>query len=205
MSRLEDHRKGLQQLDDAHLIALKDEYETAVRQRQSITDLGDKLRDAKMNIRDRSKVLALKVEPEVFEGVSPLSGIAKKVGGIVEKLTTQVNQFVDAYEDHLDQLISEWEAEFALLRKTFDEFAKKYERKVDELTPEQRNLLESHRKVLEDTRALPELKLLQDTEKAELENLLTKLIESCNGVADALDGQTELRTKRVKSNERAIV
>ena len=197
VSRLEDLRAGLQQLDDAQLIALKDEYETAVRQRQSIEELGDKLREAKITIRDRSKVFALQVEPALFEGVSPLSGIANKTVGIVEKLTSRIIQFVDEYEDHLDQLITEWEVETELLQKTFGEFAQEYQQKVAELTPEQRNLLESHRKVLDDTSALPELKLLQDTEREEVENLLSSLIESCNRVAEALDDQTELRIEKV--------
>ena len=196
--RLEDLRAGLQQLDDAHLIALRDEYETAVRQRQAVADLMAQLQKARADSRTRGRELALQVDPGIFEGTSPLATVAATAADVVRALRANVDEFVEEYKERLKEVILDWEVKESELQTTFEQFTESYERRIGELTPEQRNLLESHRKVLEDTKALPELRTLRDQEKTEVQSLLTKLIETCNLVAHGLDAQTQLRTEKVE-------
>lgn len=197
VTRLEDLRSGLQELDDAQLITLRDEYETAVRQRQSVVDLVVKLREEKATLNDRGRMFMLELDPEIFDGVSPLTNIATKAASIVAELQTGVEGFMQVHEEHLDRAITECEGFSEQLQKTFNEFASDYEQRVVALTLEKRHLLESHQKVLEDTRALPDLRAQRDKERSEVENLLSRLIDSCNLVANVLDAQTDLRANKV--------
>lgn len=197
VKRLEDLRAGLQKLDDARLTELRDEYETAVRQRQASNELVDRLREAKKNVRERSRAFLLHLDGGVFAGKSPLSDVAKDAATIIEDLKEHVEEFVDGHHDRLESAISSAERYAGDLGRLFGEFAQGYESRVAELTPEQRNLLESHRKVLEDTRALPDLVSARDGVRAEVEELLSQLVSTCNAVADALDGQTQLRIEKV--------
>ena len=187
VSRLEDLRAGLQELDDAQLISLRDEYETAVRQRQAVAELVDNLREAKNEVRNRAVVFMLKVEPAVFEGESPLADIARKAAGIVEALQGYVDDFVDGHETQIESAIAEWQTYSTDAERAFGGFSKSYESSIAELSPKQRSLLESHRKVLQDTRALPELRILRDKEKLQVEELLTRLVDTCELVAKELD------------------
>ena len=191
-------RAGLQQLDDARLIALRDEYETAVRQRQAGGDLMAQLRNAKADIPGRGRDFAFQMEPSLFAGQSPLAAVAGRAAEVVEALRANVDEFVVKYERKLDEAISSWEGNLAELQQIFGRFTESYEQRIGELTVEQRNLLESHRKVLEDTRALPELTAQRDKERLELEKLLARLIDMCNRVALDLDAQTDLRTEKVE-------
>ena len=197
VSRLEDLRAGLQELDDARLIELRDEYETAVRQRQAAIELVAKLREARDNVRDRGGVFLLQLDPTMFDGTSPLADVAKNTAAIVVDLKGHVEEFVNVHEERLDGAILSAEGYSQELQRLFGEFATGYEAKVQDLSAEHTNLLESHRKVLEDTRALPELTALRGGVRAEVEMLLSQLLSTCLSVAEALDNQTKLRTERV--------
>ena len=202
VARLEDLRAGLQELDDARLIELRDEYETAARQRQAAIELVERLGEAKENVRDRGRTFLLQLDASVFAGTSPLADVAKHAAEIIEDLKEHVEQFVRGHEERLDGAISSAEGHSRELQRLFGEFANGYEEKVAQLSPEQRNLLESHRKVLEDTGALSELVSLRDLVRAEVEDLLSQLVSTCLSVADTLDSQTQLRTENVnKLNE----
>ena len=101
------------------------------------------------------------------------------------------------HEEQLDGEILSADGYSHELQRLFGEFASGYEAKVKQLSPDHRNLLESHRKVLEDTRALPEVVSLRDGVRAEVEELLSQLVSTCLSVADTLDKQTQLRTEKV--------
>ena len=204
VARLEDLRAGLQELDDAKLTELRDEYETAVRQRQAGIELVDRLRDAKENVRERGRTFLLQLDGSAFSGTSPLAHVAKDAAAIVEGLKVDVDEFVSGHESRLGGATSSAEEYARELQRLFGEFANGYEGKVSTLSPEQRNLLESHRKVLEDTRALPDLISLRERVRTEVEELLSQLVGTCNAVADALDNQTQLRTAKVAELNREL-
>ena len=198
VTRLEDLRAGLQELTDAKLIELRDSYETAVRQSDAIKEMVQMLRNSADTINDRSETFLVHTDPGVFEGDSPLSQFSQKAEDALANLKSHVNEFVDQHRARLQSTIDELEAQSPELRKTFDNFTQTYSDAIAELTPEQQRLLETHRKVMDDTRALPELQIKQKLEKSEVEKLLTSLIGICNDVANALDKQTQLRTEKVE-------
>ena len=198
VTRLEDLRAGLQELTDAKLIELRDSYETAVRQRAAIEDMVHMLRDSADTMNDRAETFLVHADSGVFEGDSPLSKFAQKAQDVLSNLKSHVNEFVDQHRARLESTIDELEAQSSDLRKTFDKFTQSYSNAIAKLTPQQQRLLETHRKVMDDTRALPELQTRQEMEKAAVEKLLTSLIGICNDVAKALDTQTQLRTEKVE-------
>ena len=197
VTRLEDLRAGLQELKDARLIELHNSYETAIRQHDAIEDLVRKLRDSKDAVNDRAKTFLVQADPSVFEGDSPLTEFAQKAADELAGLKSHVYEFVEQHRDQQQRAIDKLEAQASGLRQTFEYFKQTYASAIAALSPEQRLLLETHRKVMDDTRALPELRMRQKMEKVEIEKLLSSLIETCNQVADALDAQTQLRTEKV--------
>ena len=196
--RLEDLRAGLQELTDANLIKLRDSYETAVRQRGAIEEMTHTLRESMDTINNRAETFIAYADPGVFEGDSPLITFAQKAAYELENLKSHVNEFVDQHRARLQRIINELEAQSSDLQKTFDQFTQTYSDAIAQLSPDQQRLLATHQKVMDDTRKLPELQTKQKIEKAEVERLLTSLIETCNHVADALDAQTRLRTENVE-------
>ncbi|MDE3259830.1 MAG: AAA family ATPase [Gemmatimonadota bacterium] len=195
--RLEDLRAGLQELTDAKLVELRDSYQTAMRQRDAIADLTNKLRDSKDSIRERASGFMVSSDPSEFDGESPLAGFARKAAAAVTRQESHVGEFVVQHRERLEAIVEELEGYSSEIRKTFDEFTESYSRRIAELSPEQQRLLETHQKVMDDTKELPRLKGEEEREKAEVEKILNSLIEICDGVAEALDKQTHLRTEKV--------
>ena len=199
VTRLEDLRAGLQELTDAKLIELRDSYETAIRQRDAIEEMVHTLRESMDTMNDRAETFIVHADPGVFEGDSPLITFAQKAAGALVNLKSHVNVFVDQHRIRLQSTINELEAQSSDLQKTFDQFTQTYSEAIVQLSPDQQRLLETHRKVMDDTRTLPELQTRQRIEKAEIEKLLALLIDTCNHVANALDTQTQLRMEKVKN------
>ena len=196
--RLEDLRAGLQELTDAKLVELRDSYQTAIRQRDAIAELTNKLRDSKDNIRDRASGFLVSSDPSEFEGQSPLAEFARRAAEAVRKQKSHVDEFVELHREQLEAIVEELEGESSEVSKTFDQFTENYSRRIGELSQEQQRLLETHQKVMDDTKALPRLKAEEEREKGEVEKILSSLIEICEGVAEALDKQTSLRTEKVE-------
>ena len=197
VTRLEDLRSGLQELTDAKLIELRDSYQTAIRQRDAIEDLKHRLSQATEEMDVRAAGFLVLGDASVLEGESPLTEFAERTAQALEDHRSYVDEFVGEHRKRIKATVEELEAQSADLGRTFEEFTAEYSRRIGELTPEQRGLLDTHQKVMDDTRALPRLKAQQEREEAEVERILTSLVDICNGVADALDRQTELRTVRV--------
>ena len=199
VTRLEDLRAGLQELTDAKLIELRDTYETAIRQRDAIEEMVHTLRESMDTMNDRAETFIVDADPGVFEGDSPLITFAQKAASALANLKSHVNVFVDQHRTQLQSTINELKAQSSDLQRTFDQFTQTYSEAIAQLSPDQQRLLETHRKVMDDTRTLPELQTRQRIEKAEIEKLLALLIDTCNHVADALDTQTQLRTEKVEN------
>jgi DNA repair ATPase RecN len=187
----------LKELDDAQLIALRDSYEVAVRQREAIKELKRTLQEAANNIEARSEAFNVRAEASVFKGASPLSSFSEVAAETLSQLGGHLASFVDRHRDRLLAAAKDLEDKSAHLDQAFDEFAKTYTSSVRELQPDKQRLLESYRQVMEDTKALPRLHAEMATEKAEIDARLADLVAVCNGVADALDAQTSLREEKV--------
>ena len=197
IARLEDLRSGLQDLTDANLIDLQTKYEVAVRQNEAIEELKHKLRDGSTNIEARAEAFTVQAELSAFEGDSPVGEFALAARDALVGLKTDVDGFVKAQRTKLQKVAEELDARAPELEKAFTEFTQAYANSLSKLSPEQQRLLETHRQVMDDTRALPRLKSEMAAEKAEIEALLSDLVTVCNDVANALDAQTELREQKI--------
>jgi hypothetical protein len=79
----------------------------------------------------------------------------------------------------------------------FAEFLAEYTTKLETLSPDQRRLLETHRDVLEQTRALASLESELGVAKAEVLTQLLGLTALCDRLAQRLDERTALRQEAV--------
>ena len=196
VGRLRDLRSGLQQLTDAKLVELKDTYETATRQRDSIARLASWL--------EEHSDVALSWEtggfvPDVpsLPGSSPIEDFANLASKIVTDLRAYARTFASEHQARIAAYAGELAEQRAKMEEAFSRFADEYDAKVAELSDEQRRLLETHRQVLDQTRELPALEQNMEEERGRLESLLGTLVDSCRDVAGALDSQTDLRRDRV--------
>ena len=192
MGRLRDLRSGLRELTDADLVDLKDTYETAIRQRDSIAGLASWLAehsDAEPNWETAGFV------PDVpsLTGNSPIEEFACFATEIVTGLRSHAGVFAGENRARIVECAGALAERSREMEEAFSRFAAEYDAKVAELSNEHRRLLETHRQVLDQTRKLPTLEQKMEEERGRLENLLGTLSESCREVAGALDSQTALR------------
>ena len=196
-ARLRDMRSGLQELTESNLIALRDAYQVAMRQRSAIRQLPQRLRAVRASTDTRIESLSLRVESGELAGESPLAEFAQQALSTLTRIGSDVDRFGAAHREKLEGLADELEAKLPEVDKVFAQFTQSYTASVEELPPAKQKLLESHRQVLEDTRALPALQEKIAAEKSRINTLLVELIDACNAVADALDEQTQLRKEGV--------
>jgi chromosome segregation ATPase len=198
IERLEELRKGLQELKDGNLVALRDEYEAAMRHMDAVQSLRRTTQDTLGQIESRIGVLGAKVEKRAFEGSSPLSSFASDAYTRLNLVQSNLTTFAESHRQKLQELLELLDGLLPAMTPAFERFRIEYEKKISELAPEKRNLLESHRKVMEDTKALPRLCSDRDVKKGEVESVLSELITLCRQVADSLDSQTQLRRQKVE-------
>ena len=196
VARLNDLRSGLRELTDANLVDLKDTYETANRQRDSIAGLASWLTeqtDAEPNWETAGFV------PDVpsLTGNSPVEEFAGFATEIVTGLRSHARTFASEHRARIAAYAGKLAEKCREMEEAFSLFAAEYDAKVAELSDEQRRLLETHRQVLDQTRGLPALEQKMEEERSRLEGLLGTLAESCREVSGALDAQTALRRDRV--------
>ena len=196
VSLLQDRRSGLQELKDAKLVELKDTYEMATRQRDAIEKLASWLNERAKQEFNWQSVEAIPELPSL-EGISPVREFASQASKIMNGLRVHVTEFMEGHRNLVADYATELATSMPKLASAFDSFAVEYDEAVSALSDDQKRLLESHRQVLEQTSALPSLEQKMHEEQSRLEELLAKLSRLCDGVADALDKQTELRKLRV--------
>jgi len=197
VTRLDELRRGLQELTDGNLIAMRDQYETAIRHRDAVDQLHRAVESAYNDLDIRASSLVLTPERSTFEGTSPVSGCALDAYELVKGLDENIAQFKSSYKDELQRVQEGIGHLKARLDDSFDAFLKDYNSRLSGLPAEKRRLLESHQRVMEDTRALPGLKAQQDIQQREIEAVITELIGHCERVASELDRRTESRQRSV--------
>lgn len=197
VDRLKDLRSGLRELKDANLIGLKDTYETANRQRDSIRHLATWLEGysaAEPNWETAGFV------PDIpsLEGDSPIERFAGFASEIVTSLRSHVGTFASEQETRITGYAERLKEKNGEMVGAFSQFAAEYDAAVAELSDEHRRLLETHRHVLDQTRELPTLEQSMEEDRGRLQSLLATLAQLCHDVATALDAQTALRRTRVE-------
>jgi len=196
VGRLKDLRSGLQELTDANLVELKDTYETANRQRDSIGQLASWLEEHKGG-EPNWKTAGFVPDIPPLSGNSPIERFAGFASESVAGLRSHAGAFASAHKTKISRYAGELAEKSGEITEAFNQFAAKYDAAVEELSDEQRRLLETHRQVLDQTRELPAREQEMEEERGRLEDLLDNLAELCHGVAEALDSQTALRRARV--------
>ena len=196
VGRLKDLRSGLRDLTDANLIQLKDTYETANRQNDSIRRLASWL-DEHSGVEPNWETTGFVPDVPSLDGNSPIEPFAGFAAEIVSGLRSHARVFASEHQARIARNAAELAEKSGEMTEAFNRFAAEYDAAIDRLTEEQRRLLETHRQVLDQTRELPALEHTLEEERGRLETLLATLVGLCHDVAKALDSQTDLRRSRV--------
>ena len=196
VGRLKDLRSGLRELTDANLVELKNTYETAIRQRDSVRHLASWL-NAHSDVEPNWETTEFVPDITSLSGNSPIEGFAAFASEIVIGLRTHAGTFAGGHRERIAGYAGELAERDGEMMEAFSRFATEYDTAVAALSDEQRRLLETHRQVLDQTRELPALEQKMEEERGRLEGLLGTLVECCRDAAGALDSQTALRRERV--------
>lgn len=204
VSRLLELRRGLQHLTDASLIELRDQYQRATEQREAVSRLIQSL-----VTREESSSRALKQHAIDANGLpsggSPLEPLLGKVRGTllqmekdVEVRASDIRAVIAGGRDALADQQKEVETAYQV-------FLADYTKRLSALTPEQQRLLETHREVLEQTKALGSLESELSALKQELLKLLGELTELCDRLSQRLDERTRIRQEAVARLNSALL
>ena len=196
VGRLKDLRSGLRALTDANLVELKDTYETANRQRDSIGRLTSWLEEHR-DVEPNWETTGLLPDIPSLAGRSPIGRFAGFASEVVTGLRAHAGAFTAEHKARISGYAGDLATKNREMTEAYNQFAAEYDAAVAELSDEQRRLLETHRQVLDQTRELPTLENRMEEERGRLEGLLGTLAELCRDVARALDSQTNLRRARV--------
>ena len=198
VSRLNDLRSGLQELKDANLVELKDAYERAHHQKDSVDALLSWLQTHR-DVQPDWESVGLVPEFRMVTGTSPVEVFAKEASDIAQALREHITKFSDKHRNVIDQYAAELAEKGAGMADAFAQFATEYDATVSTLSDEKRRLLETHRQVLDQTRDLPALAQNLREEQDGVQNLLGDLANLCRSASAALDAQTALRQERVSA------
>lgn len=195
--RLKELRKGLQELTDANLIELKEQYQAAIEHREALRTTILKFNQAKDSAITHIGSLLGSFNRSTLEGSSPLAEIMTTALSVVDEVLTSVRDGGESIRSKLEESVRQLQSKTEILDQEFQRFAEDYSRKIANLSREQQELLESHRRVMEQTRSLPTAEAERGKSKQELEQLLRELISLCDKVSQKLDERFKLRQTSV--------
>lgn len=198
VDRFKDLRAGLRELTDANLIELKNTYDAAYRQHDSIRRLVSWLNDSGDVEPNWESIGFVPDIPSLTDNSpSPIESFAVFASEIVAELRVHAGRFASEHRTRIAGYAGKFAERSDEMTEAFNRFATGYDAAVAELSDEQRRLLDTHRQVLEQTRELPTLEQEMEEERDRLEGLLDTLAKLCRDVVLALDSQTDLRSTRV--------
>jgi AAA domain len=199
VARLKELRKGLMELTDSNLISLRDQYQAATEHRETLKATLTRLQGAQRNTKPHFDNLLAGYDRRTLQGESPLSESVGQALVIMDEVLSMIGAGAASVEGKVTESIAALEAQIAQADRDFQVFSEQYSGRVSALTPEQRELLDSHRKVMEETANLPTLERERDNAKQTVETLLRGLIERCDTVTTNLDQRSALRREKVQA------
>lgn len=205
ISRLEEMRKGLNQLTDAKLIELKDQYERAVTHREALRAVHAALLEKSKLADARLSELNPAVDITLLQGASPIAEYAQSVLNLLTKLSEKLTNTSQAVRKTVDDVIPEVQPIVGLANEAFTKFQTDYQSRLESLTPEQRRLLESHQKVFEETKNLAALNSERNELRRQITASLDELIGLSEEVACKLDERTAQRIEKVEEMNTSLV
>jgi predicted ATP-dependent endonuclease of OLD family len=195
--RLEERRKGLQELKEANLIELRNQYEASTKHREQFLLALKVLRESKDEVASRVESVLSALDRNVFGEESPLDAAVTKAREVVDGLFCSVDAFGTDLTEKIASSIPEVEQLQKQADDLFNSFSKEYDERLATLSPEERQLLESHRKVMEETKALTRLESERAESRKETEEILRDLVNLCENVVERINGRTALREQKV--------
>lgn len=193
----EQLRRGLQALADAKLIELRDNFDQAIAHRAELKRLSEELPKAATQVSARAELL-VPIDRPVLHGSSPLDSAVTPIRDRVEALLGGVRDWSQTLSTEISTLANDMKAQAEEADSLFSAFSSQYEAAVATLNDDQRRLLEAHRRVLEQTQALPALRAQRDQVRSELEQLLIDLIALCGEVTARLNRRSDLRRAAIQ-------
>jgi hypothetical protein len=197
VARLKELRQGLRELTDANLIELRDHYQTATEHREALRATYARFQNARRGVKEHFGSLLAGFDRRTLEGSSPLAFAVGAALNVVDGVLSALDAGCSSVEAKLDESITNLDQQISKADQDFQAFSEDYSRRLSVLTREQRELLESHRKVMEETASLPTLEQERDKAKQDVERLLRGLIELCAQVTASLDERSNLRRENV--------
>lgn len=197
VSQLQELRRGLRELEDANLIALRDRYQRATEQRVALHQAVSELSGLRDKIEPHVEQLAAGLAREALAAESALGDAIDEARESISAFRGTVRSKGMDLRAAAEQCLSTLQQHANATDDAFESFAEEYSRELAKLTDEQRQLLESHREVLERTSSLTVLEGQRDDAKKDLHATLEELTELCEKVGGVLDSRSELRESRV--------
>lgn len=204
INRLEERRKGLKKLTDENLIQMRNEYENFSRDRQQIAQAINSLKTIKQQLPRRTNNLLAGFNKNLTSNSSSISPLINEVQNSSHKIYKLVDDFNLSLDTQINEVQKEIESKNNEATTLFNEFSKSYNSKVSLLTPEQKQILASHQRVMAETESLSDLITQKNSVKDEIEQLLIKLIELCQKIVDGLSKRTSIRNDRVNEFNKQI-
>ncbi len=198
VSRLEELRRGLKELEDANLIVLRDKYQIATDQRETLARALEELRRVREKVIGHVENLLMDVTIGPLESDSILGQPVVDARNALQELFSRVDASGTDLGTKVDLCIQRLDEKVTEVGTAFQAFAEYYAGELKNLNPEQQRLLESHREVLEQTKGLAVLQRQRDETKQEVQELLQELMGLCDRAASTLDRRSSLREGRVK-------
>lgn len=197
VSRLQQRRKGLQQLTDASLVSLREDYEAAIRHREQLNTSLIHLQNAKSHISNIFSGLLPGIQENLLVESSPIEQSIQNASNALQTLFQSIEANKTDFEIQVANTIQVLQDSSVEVENAFNDFSEKYRQEVSKLTPEQQQLLESHRIVMEETRQLPILESQFNHLRFETEQLLHQLIQLCDSAAMTIEKRSTLRREKV--------
>lgn len=198
VARLKELRRGLKELTDSNLIDLRNQYQSATEHRETLRTTLTRLQDARKNAKPHFESLLAGFDRRTLQGESPLGQSVGTALEIMDDVLSQIGYSGESVEAILAQALTSLETQIEKADEEFRAFSERYSERVSSLSPEQRSLLESHRKVMEETANLPTLERERDNARQLVEALLRGLIERCDAVTISLEKRSALRREKVE-------
>jgi len=198
VARLRELRQGLKELTDANLVQLRSQYQAATEHRQAIQSALVRLQRARKNAKGHFDNLLARLTRPADGSTSPLAQQVSEAGVALDGIFSALDSGRSTMEAKLDEGIAALQQQVTNADVAFQAFSENYGREVASLSREQRELLESHRKVMEETGNLPTLEQERDKARQDVEELLHGLVELCDQVIEALDERSTRRKERVQ-------
>ncbi len=199
VERLRELRKGLHELTQANLVQLRNEYQAAIEHRDLLEQMLTKVEELRGRAKEHLSGFSAGIKNRFAQSGSPIADTVAEVQTILDGIVEYTEDSGRTLEHKLEEAMLKLRDQVKKGNLQFLAFVDEYKGRTDQLSPEQRRLLETHREVLEQTRELSRLETDLSEAQRDTRDLLRSLEELCEKLANVLDQRTALRERRIQS------